>query len=216
MEYIFLITFFIFTSIHLYASYKKIDTLRNFSKGFILFSLLAYYIIACDNPSWIVIFAIITSWLGDLFLIPKGVKWFTIGGIFFWISHFLFIFGYIEHTYDLSNVPFYYYIIFGVVFASIVVFNFTKLKPHLPKALFYPMFLYLLTNGAMNCFGIFRMISEVRLGTILTAIGALGFFISDNVLFHVRFNKNSKITNHFLVMLTYSVGELLMILGLVL
>jgi len=216
MKYIFIIFFLIFTIIHLYGSYKKNDSIRNVSKGFILFSLLAYYILAAKDPSWIIIFAIITSWLGDMFLIPKGVKWFTIGGIFFWISHFLFIAGYIEHTKDLSIVPFYVYIIFGLVFGVVVVLNFKELKKHLPKALFYPMFFYLLTNGAMNCFAIFRMISNPVLGTILTAIGALGFFISDNVLFHVRFNKQSRIKDHTLVMATYSFGELLMILGLVL
>lgn len=215
MKYIFLVTFVIFTTMHLYASYKRIDSIRNFSKGFILFSLLAYYIIALENPSWIIIFAIITSWLGDLFLIPKGVKWFTIGGIFFWISHFLFILGYIEDTIDLSVVPIYVYIISALVFSVVVILNFKTLKPHLPKPLFIPMFLYLLTNGGMNCFAIYRMISNWDLGSILTAIGALGFFISDNVLFHVRFNKQSKVTGHFIPMITYSLGELLMVLGLV-
>ncbi len=215
MEYIFIITFTIFTTMHLYASYKRIDAIRNFSKGFILFSLLSYYIVALDNPSWIVVFAIITSWLGDLFLIPKGVKWFTIGGIFFWISHFLFICGYIEDTIDLSRVSWWIYVVSGIIFATVVFFNFKTLKPHLPKPLFIPMFFYLLTNGGMNCFALYRAISNVDIGSILTAIGALGFFISDNVLFHVRFNKNSKITGHFIPMITYSLGELLMVVGLV-
>ncbi|MBO7389241.1 MAG: hypothetical protein J6T95_01850, partial [Oscillospiraceae bacterium] len=91
---------------------------------------------------------------------------------------------------------------------------FSKLKPHLPKPLFYPMLLYLLINGAMNCFAIFRSISLSSLPGIVTAIGAALFFVSDSSLFFVRFHKNSALKTHFLVMLTYSIGEFLIILGL--
>ena len=47
-----------------------------------------------------------------------------------------------------------------------------------------------------------------------TLIGAALFFISDSSLFFVRFNKDSRLKTHFLVMLTYSIGELLIVLGL--
>ena len=50
----------------------------------------------------------------------------------------------------------------------------------------------------------------------ITAIGALLFYISDTALFFVRFNKDSRLKTHFLVMLTYSLGEFLIVLGLVL
>ena len=92
---------------------------------------------------------------------------------------------------------------------------FSKLKPHLPKVLFYPMFLYLMINGAMNCFAIFRFASAPAAATLITALGAALFFISDTALFFVRFNKESRLKTHFLVMLTYSIGELLIVLGLI-
>ena len=50
---------------------------------------------------------------------------------------------------------------------------------------------------------------------IVTAVGALLFFISDSSLFFVRFHKDSRLKTHFLVMLTYSLGEFLIVLGLI-
>ena len=107
-------------------------------------------------------------------------------------------------------------ILLAVFFVTVVTYIFSKLKPHLPKALFYPMFLYLLINGAMNCFAIFRWVSVPSAATLTTAIGAALFFISDSSLFFVRFNENGRLKTHFLVMLTYSLGEFLIVLGLIL
>jgi uncharacterized membrane protein YhhN len=144
---------------------------------------------------------------------PKGVKWFTAGGICFMISHVFFILGYMKEV-DFAAIPVWLVILLAVFFFAAVTCIFSKLKPHLPKALFYPMYLYLLINGAMNCFAIFRWVSFPAAATVITAIGAILFFISDSSLFFVRFNKDSRLKTHFLVMLTYSIGELLIVLGL--
>jgi hypothetical protein len=58
--------------------------------------------------------------------------------------------------------------------------------------------------------------SSAGSAAIITAVGALLFFISDSSLLFVRFNKNSRLKTHFLVMLTYSIGEFLIVLGLIL
>ena len=50
---------------------------------------------------------------------------------------------------------------------------------------------------------------------IITCIGAILFFISDSSLFFVRFKKDCLLKTHFLVMLTYSIGEFLIVLGLI-
>ncbi len=151
--------------------------------------------------------------IGDILLIPKGVKWFTAGGISFMISHAFFIAGYWKDI-VFSRIPMPLMILLAIFFAVIVSYVFSRLKPYLPKALFYPMFLYLLINGAMNCFAIFRCVSIATAATITTAVGAALFFISDTSLFFVRFKKNSRLKTHFIVMLTYSIGEFLIVLGL--
>ena len=213
MKYVFLAVFIIATAIHLYASLKQDKKMRNMTKPFILLALLGFYVLAARVPSTFIILALIFSWLGDVLLMPKGVKWFTAGGIAFMISHVFFILGYLKDV-NFAAIPVWLVILLAVFFVSVVTYIFSKLKPHLPKALFYPMFLYLLINGAMNCFAIFRWVSVPSAAPLTTAIGAALFFISDSSLFFVRFNKESRLKTHFLVMLTYSIGELLIVLGL--
>ena len=213
MNYVFLAIFLISTGIHLYASLKQNTKLRNVTKPFILLSLLGFYVLTASSLSVAIILALIFSWIGDVLLIPKGLKWFTAGGISFMISHAFFIAGYWRDI-VFSQIHVVLIVLLAVFFAAAVAFIFSKLKPYLPKALFYPMFLYLLINGAMNCFALFRCISGPTPATITTAVGAALFFISDTSLFFVRFNKNGRLKTHFVVMLTYSIGEFLIVLGL--
>ena len=213
MKYIFLAIFIVSTAFHLYASLRKETKKRNISKPFIILSLLGFYVLAARQVSAAIVIALILSWIGDVLLIPKGIKWFTGGGISFMIGHFFFILGYLKDI-DLAAIPVFVVILLAIFFTAAVTFIFSKLKPYLPKPLFYPMLLYLLINGAMNCFAIFRGISLSSLPGIVTAIGAALFFVSDSSLFFVRFHKNSALKTHFLVMLTYSIGEFLIIMGL--
>ncbi len=213
MKYFFLAVFLVATVIHLYASLKKNQKLRNITKPFILLALLGFYIFAASNVVVLIILALLFSWLGDVLLIPKGVKWFTAGGIAFMLSHLFFILGY-SRDIDFGSLHPVIIIVLALFFVCAVCFLFSRLKPYLPRMLFYPMFLYLLLNGAMNCFAIFRYLSAPGIATLTTCIGAVLFFISDSSLFFVRFKKDGKLQTHFLVMLTYSIGELLIVLGL--
>lgn len=215
MKYAMLVIFVVTTALHLYASLKQNKLLRDKTKPYILLSLLGFYVYSTQDIKLTVVLALIFSWIGDMFLIPKGVKWFTIGGISFMISHIFFILSY-SSSIIFQNIRIVYIIILAIFFITAVSIIFKNLKPHLPKALFYPMYLYLLINGTMNCFAIFRFISNVELASIITVIGAILFFISDSALFFVRFKKNCLLKTHFLVMLTYSIGELLIVLGLIL
>ena len=215
MNYIFLIVFILSTSVHLYASLKNDKPLRDKTKPFILLSLLGFYSYSVREIEYTVVLALLFSWIGDLLLIPKGVKWFAMGGVSFMVSHIFFILSY-NKSINFALINPVIIIVLALFFFVVVSIIFSKLKEHLPKALFYPMYLYLLINGAMNCFAIFRFISNRDLGGIITLIGANLFFISDCSLFFVRFKKNCLLKTHFLVMLTYSIGELLIVLGLIL
>ena len=222
LVYTYLAIFIIFTSLHLYGSYIKRDGLRAPTKPVILLAILGMYLAWVQyrgaDPSIFLVFAIITSWMGDVLLIPKGVKWFTAGGICFWISHFLFIYTYWQSGIDFGVINPMLIIGIALVYFIASTITFKNLKRSLPKQLFFLMYLYLLTNGAMNAFAWFRLLSgscSIASG-LATAIGALGFYISDSTLFFVRFDKNSKVKSHFAVMLTYSLGEFLIVLGLML
>ena len=213
MKYIFLAIFIIATAIHLYASAKKNRLLRNITKPFILLALLGFYLFAAERILPEIVIALAFSWLGDVLLMPHGVTWFTAGGIAFMVSHLFFILGYSKDIAFLTLNPV-VVILFALLFICAVIFVFSRLKESLPRRLFYAMFLYLLLNGAMNCFAIYRLLCKPCAATAITCIGAVLFFISDASLFFVRFNKSGRLQTHFLVMLTYSLGELLIIIGL--
>lgn len=214
MKYVFLLIFAVSTAIHLYASAKKNKKLRNITKPFLLASLLGFYLFAAQTVSVSVVLALVFSWLGDVLLMLPGVKWFAAGGVSFMVSHAFFIVSYFDKI-DFSRINAAVIALLGASFAAAVYFIFKRLKPHLPKALFYPMFFYLLVNGTMNCFALFRMLSVTTAATVITCVGAFLFFISDSTLFFVRFKKDGKLKTHFWVMLTYSIGELLIVSGLI-
>lgn len=222
MVYVYAGLFVIFTGLHLYGSYIKRDSLRAPTKPVILLAILGMYLewahFKGADPSVFLIAALLTSWLGDVLLIPKGVRWFTAGGIAFWISHAMFILAYNESGIVFANISPVFIVLIAAVYAVVAVLVFRALRPHLPKPLFYPMFFYLLTNGAMNAFAWYRLLSgSCSLASgLITGIGALAFFVSDSSLFFVRFDKQARIKSHFAVMLTYSVGEFLIVLGLML
>ena len=222
LVYLYFAIFVAFTAVHLYASYIKRDGLRAPTKPVILLAILGMYLewmhMKGLDPSAILVFALITSWLGDVLLIPHGVKWFTAGGIAFWISHALFILAYKESGIIFERLNPVVVAAVALAYAAVVTYLFTKLKRSLPKPLFYPMYLYLLTNGAMNVFAWLRLMSGSCsvLSGFITGVGALLFFASDCTLFFVRFDKESPIKSHFPVMLAYSIGEFLIVYGLML
>ena len=215
MNYVFFAIFVIAAVIHLYASYKSDKKLRAQSKPFLLASLLGWYCFSVADPLGIVIAAIVTSWLGDVLLIPKGNKWFAAGGVSFFFSHICFIIAYSRFV-DFAAIPLWLIIVAAAVYLTASVLVFKGLKSDLPKALFYPMFFYLIANGAMNCFALYQLVSMPCTATVVTFIGAMLFFVSDSSLFYVRFKKNSFFKTHFVVMLTYIIAEFLIVEGFVL
>lgn len=214
MKYAFLAIFTISVIIHLYASLQKDKRLRNLSKPFIVMSLLGFYVQAASSISVMVILALIFSWIGDVLLMPKGNKWLTAGGISFIISHVFLILRYWQDV-VFSKISLTLSLCLAGFFLLAVVIIFSRLKKYIPKNLVYPMFLYLFINGAMNCYAVFRCVSIPSKAAVITAVGAALFFISDSVQFFVRFKKNSRLKTHFVIMLTYSLGELLIVLGLI-
>lgn len=79
------------------------------------------------------------------------------------------------------------------------------------------MYIYLLANSAMNVFALMQLLSTGTLGAVIAYIGAVLFFASDCSLFLVRYYKPRKIVykDHFTVMLTYILGELLITQGII-
>lgn len=213
--YIVSIIIFVTSSlIHLYASYKKNKPLRNISKIFIIPSLILLYYLKASSIEYVFLIALLFSWLGDVLLIPNGKKFFVMGGISFIISHFFFILSYSKH---ISNI---YNLIIYIILAAIIYFVITRtvfkhLTKYLPKGLVKPMFAYLLANASMNVAAFTLLLSNRNIYSLIVFIGALSFFVSDTNLFFVRFKEELTKQNHFVVMLTYIIAELLIVIGMI-
>ena len=160
--------------------------------------------------------ALLTSWLGDVLLIPRGHGWFAAGGISFMLSHFLFIAVYTENI-SFANVPWLPVILLAVVYYGVSAKIISMLWPYAPKKMRGVMYVYLLANSTMNVFAFLQMMTSHMPGAVVAYIGALLFFISDCSLFLVRYYEKKPVVfkGHFTVMLTYLAGELLIAQGMI-
>lgn len=214
MNIVFLILFFLFSVIHLYHSWKDDSKHRAYTKPFLLIFLLLYYLTSSQNLTIPLIIALFTSWLGDVLLIPKGHKWFAMGGISFMLCHFFFILVYINRI-ELSRVSWLVVIPVAILYFGIALKIIFSIRDNTPKIMVFPMYFYLIANSTMNVFALMQLFSVRSAGAATAFIGAVLFYISDCTLFLVRYHKNKDLIfkKHFTVMLTYLAGEFLITLG---
>ena len=216
MARVFLVLYLIFCGIHLYDSWTDNAAMRKKTKPVLLLLLILYYVTSADKLAIFLLLALITSWLGDILLIPEGHAWFTAGGISFLLSHVFFILAYTANIH-YEGTPWVIVIPVALLYYAVSVLIIHKVRPTTPKAMVVPMCLYLIANSTMNVFALIQFFTH-RSGAALTAyIGALLFFISDCTLFLVRYYKKNPdliFKKHFTVMLTYLAGELLIVVGM--
>lgn len=218
MRYVILALLAVVTGIHLYHSWIDDTAKRKYTKPFLLLLIIAYYVVcAWPSLSYLMIAALATSWLGDVLLIPHGNKWFVFGGISFMMTHFLFIAVYAFQV-SFRDIPWAFVIPAAVVYYGISAVIIKTLTPTTPKMMLAPMYVYLLANSTMNIFALMQLISLRSVGTAVAYAGAVLFFISDCTLFLVRYHKNKDLIfkKHFTVMLTYVLGEFLIVQGMLL
>ncbi|MBQ1810195.1 MAG: lysoplasmalogenase [Erysipelotrichaceae bacterium] len=215
METASLILFAAFSIIHLYDSYRDNAEGRAKTKPFLLLFLLLFYVSAAKHLDVFLALALLFSWLGDVLLIPKGHKWFTIGGISFMISHLFFILTYRHHIH-LRDIPLHLLLPAAVLYYGISLLVIRQIQPTTPKKMIAPMYFYLLCNSTMNLFSFVQLWQNRSAGAVIAFIGAILFFMSDCCLFLVRYYKDPEIVfrKHFTVMLTYLLGELMIVLGI--
>ena len=215
MRYVFLAALALFSAAHLYYSWVDNKRGRAATKPFLLILLVLYYVFSADRLSFVLLGALVTSWLGDVLLIPRGHGWFAAGGISFMLSHFLFIAVYVENI-NFALVPWVPAVILAVVYYGISAKIISMLWPYAPKKMRAVMYIYLLANSTMNVFAFMQMVTTLHSGAIVAYVGAVLFFISDCTLFLVRYYepKHLIFRDHFTVMLTYIVGEFLITQGI--
>ena len=214
VPYIFLALYVITSGIHLYHSWSD-DPKRRYTKPFPLFLLALFYCFAAKDINWVLVGALMTSWLGDVLLIPKGTKWFVAGGISFLFCHVLFVIVYYPAVRWEDAI-------WWIVIPAIILYYGTSfrvtlaVKDNLHIGVLIPMIFYLVMNSTMNIFALLQLMSLRNTGAWIAYIGAVSFFISDCTLYLVRYHSNKDLIfrKHFTVMLTYLLGEALITIGI--
>ena len=215
MKFVFLGLLLIATVWHLIESWRDNIRIRRITKPFLIPLILLYYLVSSSHPIWFLVLALIFSWLGDFCLMFQGNTWFTIGGIFFGISHIFFVLTYVWSI-EWSKIHLSVIIPVAIVYIAITTLIILAVIKQTPKKMLPAMYLYLIANSTMNIFAIMQLESVPCTGSIIAVIGAILFFISDCCLFLVRYSKRPELVfkKHFTVMLTYIVGEFLITQGM--
>ncbi len=215
MRYVFLALFAVVSAVHLYHSWTDETQKRRCTKWALLLLLLGYYLTSTTSPSPLLIAALLFSWLGDVLLMPKGNAWFVSGGISFLAAHVLFVLLYLGQV-NFAAVNWFIAVPVALVYIAAVTVILALLKKETPKAMFIPMFLYLLMNGAMNVFALMQLLCNPCAGAVVAYLGAILFFVSDSTLYLNKYYKKKDIIfkKHFTIMLTYLLGEFLITQGM--
>ncbi|MCQ2484008.1 MAG: lysoplasmalogenase [Clostridia bacterium] len=206
---------FVFLGFLLVASALNLFTKhKNISKPLLLPLITAYYVASVQEINWILVAALAASWFGDVLLMLETNAWFTAGGISFMLSHFLFIAVYVARV-DFLFVNWLAIIPAAIVYFTVSAVIIRLVKPTTPKMMVVPMYIYLLANSSMNIFALMQLLSNPCFGSVVAYIGAVLFFVSDCTLFVVRYYKNGYFKSFFLCMLTYILGELFIVQGII-
>ena len=215
VKWLFLALFIIVSALHLYDSWRDNGKRRKYTKPLLLITLTLFYCFAAKPIVPVLVAALLTSWLGDVLLMPSGTKWFISGGISFLISHLLFIFVYWPQV-DISAVIWWILIPAAILYYGISFKVTLSLKGNMEKAMLVPMILYLMINSTMNLFALMQLMSLKNAGAAIAYAGAVFFFISDCTLYLVRYHSNKDLIfkKHFTVMFTYILGECLITVGM--
>lgn len=215
ISHLILLLFIIAASIHLYYSWKDEEKGRAVTKPFLLILLVLYYVLSANPIFWLLFTALITSWLGDVLLIPKGNGWFFAGGIFFMVSHICFILIYVRKI-NWNDVVWPIIIILALIYLGAACIIVKQIWDYVPNLLIFPMLFYMIANSIMNLFAMMQFMTLKNPGAMVAYLGAMLFFISDCSLYLVRYHHNPDVIfkRHFTVMLTYLLGEFLITQGI--
>ena len=215
MVILFLVLFVLFSLLHLISSWKNDRFGRAKTKPFLISCLALSYLFSAKDPSGLLLSALLTSWLGDILLIPKGNHWVMLGGTSFLVSHFLLMGLYLPHI-RFSAVSWFLLLPIATVYALLSVKSTRAVQNNTPKLLLMAFGLYLLTNSVMNLLALMQLQTLRNIGAAVSYAGAVLFFLSDCILLLVRYHRNPDLIpkKHFPVMLCYLSGEFLITLGM--
>ncbi len=208
--------FAVVSLIHLYGTYKRNSEIRILTKGLLLPLLMIAYCCTVKDQDFLVLAALFFCWIGDVLLMKKTATFLTLGGISFFFAHIFLIIIYSRNI-KFNSLPLFIIIPAYLIFLGIAVIVLLKLWNRIPKPLKFTSASYIFANATMNIFALMQYVNTFRPAFLIISAGSVLFFISDLLLYNVRFHGGDSIyKKHTLEMFTYLAGEALICLGLML
>lgn len=209
LKYIVLSAYCILSILDLYfiksLRYKR----RIFTKSLLMPLLMLFLLFQTGVSYPLAIAALAFATMGDVFLLAKqklrlvlGIASFLLCQLLYTIQFALFM--------DWQRVdPL--FLLFAALYIALAVFAYSRYKLKEPK-LKIAVIIYIAALSCMSFFALLRLLASPQTNSVLMFAGSLFFLCSDAVLAHEMFAggyKHSKL----LVMATYTVAQLLIVLG---
>ncbi|TFG21801.1 MAG: lysoplasmalogenase [Promethearchaeota archaeon] len=217
IEYIFLVIYIIVAVVDLFAVSKDSKKLEYIAKPLLMPILALYFIFGTfkSGIDWLIVLAILSGCSGDIFLMLENEeKWFMYGMVGFLIGHIFYIIAFLLSVGE--NII--YFPLWGLILILPVILilflTFPKYKNYMGD-LRIPVYVYIIAILFMH------FSSILRLGAFdifcpcffLVYIGSLLFITSDSMIAIDTFKEDMEIP-HFYMMLTYILGQFLIVQGI--
>jgi uncharacterized membrane protein YhhN len=208
---ILIIVFGIALILNIIAEALDIQVLRWYTKPLLIPLLIAYYVVQSREADLFIVFALISAFAGDIFLLFSENKiMLKLGLLSFLIGHILFscfILSSLDWLNDLSGI----YWLFIIPYLGVGTIVFLFLQKSLENMKFLAA-IYILGLISMAFFCTLRISAFSGPALWFPVIGSFFFISSDFVLSYILFKKKIKWGGAF-VMLSYIIAEVLLVLG---
>ena len=217
IEYIFLVLFFIFVIVEVFAEYKDNKKIEYCTKPLLMPLLILFYIFgvvnttSITNVDWLIVIALLGGCAGDIFLMLENEdKWFLFGMGAFLINQIFYIISFFLSITDITNFDTWGYFLLG---PAILVLVFTV--PRFIKKtedMKIPVLVYLLAILLMHITAILRFAEFQGLPFVLVYVGSISFIFSDAC---IAVNKwaGEFINARLIIMTTYILAQFYITLG---
>jgi len=213
LRYFFAGLFLIVTAVQLYAcANKNLLMLRRVSKCLLMPLLAACYMLFSREPSSLVVFAILSGFVGDLVLLFRPRKWaFPAGILAFTVGHVFYIISFASRI--TQQPPWYLFALIAFVTIACAATLMYYIWRGIPRKLRVPSYVYMLVIGSMvSSAALFTLYGTTPLRW-LAAIGGVLFSISDTTLSIDAFHHPVRYRN-VIVMSTYILAQTLIVSAL--
>ena len=217
IHYIFLIFFFIGTTINIFAVAKKNKKWEHISKPLLMPLLAAYFILITypTSVAWLIFVALLCGGVGDIFLMLENK--FMQGMSAFLLGHIFYIVAFLLLVNNILKFPIWGFLLFVPVIV-ILLLIYPKFKDFLGD-LRIPVHVYLVTILLMHIFAILLLaeLSILSPSFLFIWLGSILFILSDSLIALDKFNENLKVPNvAVMIMITYIIGQFLITQGMLL